>query len=798
MKTIKRIALTVVVLLVVAAGMVTVQLLRSRPERSGRLTLAGLHGHTEVVFDGYGIPHIYAGNEEDAWFALGFVQAQDRLFQMEMMRRVGGGRLAELFGADLVRTDAFFRTLGIAGYARHAAREYAQNGHEAGHRATDAYLRGINAFIARGRKPPEFLLTGTDPEPFTVEDIFLVSGYMAFSFQEAFRTDPALSSIQTELGDAFLAPLLPDSTGMPPPGPHDPSLAALSVLATGVFESLPVVPPVGSNAWAVAPAHSSTGKVLFCNDTHIGYGQPSVWYEAHVEYPGFGVYGNFLAGFPFPLVAHTRNHAWGLTMLEQDELDFYRETVDPGHPDRYRAGERWETMTLRRETIRIKDEPDSVLVVRGTRHGPVINDVLGSFFESGKSPVSMSWLFTRVPSAALQAGWGWCHAADMAAFRQACSLLESPGLNVVYGDIRGNIARWTCGRFIRRPDAVDPLLVLDGASGTDEPLGLYTFSENPHEENPPCGFVFSANTLPDTMNRRRFPGYYAPPERVRRLARLLGKEANRTPAGMRRIQADVINDNYAALARLFAGVLRGRKPEYATGMYGRAIDTLEVWNGSHGLRETGPVLFTRMLSLALYRAMTDDMDSALYAAFRGSHVLKSALWRFFTDAANPWWDDRRTPVRETRDDILAACFETGIRELTDQLGPEMKNWTWDRVHTVTYKHPMGQRKPLDRLFNVGPFPAPGSNETINKSGFLFDVSGRYPAVYGPAMRIVIDFADVEQAQSVLPTGESGNVLSRHYDDQAGMYLKCGYRDMLMNPGQIRKSGSVLMLEPGPG
>ncbi len=792
MKIVRRIGW--LFLIVITAGAVAVWLyVRSTgPDYTGKLEIEGLDSTVTVYFDDYGIPHVYASRERDACFALGFLHAQERLFQMEMMRRVGAGRLAEVFGPELTGTDVFFRSLGLGAYAREAADEFRNAREEPWWDLASSYVHGINAFIARGKKPVEFTLAGIPLEPFGTEDIFLVAGYMAFTFQESFKTDPVLTAILDRHGSEYLEPFLDSGADIPSPDSvHEIAGGELAVAVSQALEPLPTGPLLGSNAWVVAPERSATGAVLFCNDTHIGYAQPSPWFEAHLETPRHVIYGNFLAGFPFPLVGHTRAYTWGLTILENDDLDFYREKFKPGDSSKYKSGDQWLSFDVRNETIKVKGGRDTVITIRETRRGPLVNDALSTFLSGISDPVSLSWSFISRPATALEATYGLSHARDMEHFRQACAKIEAPGLNVLYGDTAGHIGWWAGGRLLRRPPHVNPKLILDGAGGNDEPSGYFPFDENPSAVNPADGILFSANHLPPPYNTTDFPGYYAPPERAARLQALLRGKRLLTVEDMRRIQADVVNEGYRELARLFAHVIRAGVPDADATI----LQMLENWDGTHGTGHTGPVIFNKILAVTLGMAMTDELDSAAFAVFRTSHTMKGGMDALVRDETSPWWDRLDTDTVESRADIIRLAYERSVTELRKQLGPEPANWTWGRVHTVEYVHPVGKRKPMDRLFNVGPYAAPGGNETINKSGFALDDQGRYEATLGPAMRILVDMSDPDRAWSVLPTGQSGHFFSRHYDDQASMYLQCQQREMLMERERIMAEGRKLQLVP---
>src|SRR5690554_4792432 len=355
-----------------------------RPQLSGHIHVQELNEKVDVYYDSYRIPHIYASDTEDAYRAFGYLHAADRLFQMELMRSVGMGRLSELFGSDLVKTDMFFRTLGTNRKAVKDAENF-ENLPPQVQAICYAYIDGVNNYISNGKLPIEYKLLGYKPELYTIEDMYAIAGYMAYSFAFALRTDPIVEKLNETLGYAYLKDL---DMAYPNDSLWDLRLHSNStfqkdsvqIQGLSFLDKLPVPILQGSNSWVVAPANTLSGKVIFANDTHIKYGSPSVWYEAHIEFPGTAIYGNFLAGIPVALVGHTRRHAWGLTMFEDDDSDFFRE--------RFADGDTTQTMTPNgnapiskyTETIRFKKGGDTTFTVYETINGPLINDFLPVIF----------------------------------------------------------------------------------------------------------------------------------------------------------------------------------------------------------------------------------------------------------------------------------------------------------------------------------------------------------------------------------------------------------------------------------
>jgi len=424
--------LIVLVIIIVVCGGAYIYLHNLSPKYAGEIKLSGLRAKVEIFFDTYAIPHIYGRNEEDVYLALGYVHAQERLFQMEMLRRVAAGRLAKILGKDLVKTDRFFRTLGMNHAAQRSADIFFNADTEPFQKAAHAYLRGINQFLARGKTPIEFTILGIPKEIFTPRDIYLAGMFMSFGFAAGFQMDPLTNKAYRRLGWKYLQDWAIDwPAGAQKIPVHRQSATAatpgLGVAINRILARLPVATWIGSNGWVLSPAKSKTGQVIFANDTHMAYSQPSVWYEAHLEYPGFSFYGNYAAGMPFGVMGHNRFAAWGLTMFENDDVDFYREKVNPQNPNQVWVDDHWENLQTREEIIKVKGTADVVMQVRISRHGPIINDVDETVDAAGTAPIAVWWSATKFPLTTMQAFYMLSHADRLAVARKAAALINAPG-----------------------------------------------------------------------------------------------------------------------------------------------------------------------------------------------------------------------------------------------------------------------------------------------------------------------------------------------------------------------------------
>lgn len=774
-----------------------------KPQYSGDLKFETLTASVDVHFDTYGIPHIYAENEEDAFRALGYVHAQERLFQMELLRRIGSGRLSEVFGSDLLEADKLFRTFGLQKIAEESTQKFLSEKNEPYQKAVYAYLEGLNEFIENGKTPIEFHVLNITKEKFTPQDCYLILGYMAFSFSDAFRVEPIVTKIKNELGEKYFQELaigFQTSTQTIPTFYSDnqkdtiksstqDSTAISSHFTTQIrkiADNLPVPVWIGSNSWVIAPEKTASGKVIFENDTHINFGQPAVWYEAHIECPNWRFYGNWLAGFPFALVGHNQHYAWGLTMFENDDIDMFQEKQDENNPDQYWYKNTRQPYEVREETIKVKGEEDVVLQVRETVHGPIINDMYKDVRDVSSSPVALWWTFLKVPSELMQVGYELGHGKNIDDMRKTASKIAVPGVNVMYGDAEGNIAWWASAKLPKRPEHVNSNLILDGASGKDDPIGWYDFTENPQAENPPWGFVYSANNQPDTsVSGIHHTGYYLPEYRAKRIQKLLEEESKWTVEKVKKMTMDDMTTNHIQEAKEMVNIIGKNIPNGVD-----ALDVLVAWDGRHGADEIAPVIFYKLKYYILKYAMEDEIGEEDFENIINSHLMLRTYSQLLFRTESIWWDNVQTPdIQETRHDIFVQAFQQTVQELKKQFGEDVSHWTWDKVHTLEHEHPIGKQKPLDKIFNVGRFSVSGGKEVINNLSFYLNADGEYPVKFGSAMRIIIDFADLENSISVLPTGQSGNITSKHYDDQATLFNQGKFRKQMMNKEEILQTSS---------
>jgi penicillin amidase len=788
-------SLTVLALLVATAAAGTAWYLHNKqPQREGELALAQLQAPVSVHYDERGVPHIQAQSEADLYRALGFVHAQDRLFQMEMLRRLARGELAEVLGSQLVDTDRLFRTLGIRAHADAYAQKV--DPHNPATQALQAYLDGINQYQASRPAPLEFDLLGIAPRPFSIADTLSVGGYMAYSFAAAFRTEPVLSYVRDQLGADYLRVFDLDwhpqgVVGQPLSAGDWQDLGAIARLSHAALADAGLPQFEGSNAWALSGSRTASGKPLLAGDPHIRFAVPAVWYEAHLSAPGYELYGHHQALNPFASLGHNRDFAWSLTMFQNDDVDLIAERLNPDNPNQVWYRGQWVELQSREELIRVKDAERVKLNLRRSPHGPLINDALGQ--TAGDRPIALWWAFLETDNPILDGFYQLNRADSLAKARAAVEKIEAPGLNIVWANASGDIGWWAAAKLPRRPAGVNPSFILDGGNGEADKSGYYPFSDNPQEENPPRGYIVSANFQPLSPSGIEIPGYYNLPDRGQRLNQRLTDTSVKWD--LHNSQALQLDPGSGYGPRVLAPILDELRAAAADEGERALVEQLARWNGDHDLDSSVASLFNQLVYQLSERAMHDELGDAFFDNLLYTRVLDVALPRLTADAASPWWDDRSSAAVEGRSETVKAAWRASIAHLQQTLGDAPNDWDWGNAHTLSHGHPLGQQKPLDKLFNVGPFAAPGGHETPNNLSHRIGPAP-WSVVYGPSTRRLVDLADPEHSLGINPVGQSGVLFDRHYSDQAEAYSAGQYQPQHLSETDVAAhSRSTLNLIP---
>ncbi|MCC6699680.1 MAG: penicillin acylase family protein [Candidatus Hydrogenedentes bacterium] len=817
MKWLRRIAEFTLIVLVAAAVTLTaalVYLARTRlPNLDGTVASGQLHGEVSIIRDAAGVPHITAETETDAYFALGYCMAQDRLFQMELMRRLARGELAEVLGPPLVKVDRAVRAFRL----RAKAEEYfahPENTPPEVLAVIEAYVAGVNAFIADGPLPFELTVLQAGVRPFTAVDCLSVAAILPITFADGIRGDPLVTMLKERHPDMDIDALFPGYSLDVPVTIMESLEEAKAYLEhgesqepqaedrvqrllardhavrewVGMFTAIAqrFGPAMGSNSFVLGPSRTASGMPILGNDPHIAFTNPGIWYEAHLQYGDFENYGFHLPPIPVPLLGHNRQRGWALTMSTIDDVDFYVERFDPDDPGRVMYKGEWTPVETVVETIRVRFADDVTCNVRVTPHGPIINDFLSAYHGYDGDPVSLSWVWQHVDYTDITAFYRMGHARTSEEFEQAVALITSPGMNISYADADGTIAWWAAGKIPIRPPHVNSKQMLDGASGEDEMLGYLPFDQNPRLMNPDCGYIVTANNKPTVKpigSVEDVIGYWQPEDRAGRLEELLSQRSDWTVEQLKAVQLD--DTGYAA-QDVLEELLAVLEPETES-FHAReqdALRRLQSWDLRHDVDSVGATLYEHLCGAVLRRALEDETGADNFHTYS----TLADHWNFFKhfvgDSASPFWDDVSTGPRESRDEIIAAAFRGEVASLAKRFGGNVDTWTWGRAHTMTFEHPFGRLPLLGGIFDIGPFPSAGGAQVVNNMLYHFGQDS-YDVIAGPSTRRLIDFAAPDQSLTILPTGNSGNFMSPNYADQAGRFMAGEYRQALLNGVDIQ-------------
>ena len=803
---VKILAATVTTALIAVGGAATWHLHQKMPVRDGTVHMRTLSAPVTVTYDDRGVPHIQAQNEADLYRTLGYVHAQDRLFQMEMVRRLANGELAELLGPKLLETDKLFRTLGLRDHAQKTAQAMDLNTPAA--KALVAYLDGINQFQASHPAPLEFEVLHIPKRPFTVQDTLAVTGYLAYSFAAALRTEPPLTYVRDKLGPDYLrifdldwhpegvvgrgsAAYRARPTTSALQDKDWEGLQHLAALGQSALETAGVPVFEGSNAWVISGKRTASGKPLLAGDPHIAYSAPSVWYEAHLSAPGFELYGHYQALNPVALLGHNRQFGWSLTMFENDDMDLVAEKPNPSNANQVAIGGQWVDLQARTETIKVKGASDVQLTLRRSPHGPIITDAFKDNF--GDTPIALWWAFQETENSVLQAFYELNRADTRDKARAAAEKIHSPGLNVVWANAAGDIGWWAAAKLPIRPAGVNPTFILDGSAPESDKLGWYDFRFNPQEENPARGYIVSANHQPKPKSGVPVPGYYCLSDRAERLdaALRVPDKAWDSPAA----QALQLDSGNGYGPRVLADLMPILKA-VTTDAYDKAfLEPLAVWDGDYTRDSVAALLFTQLMYELAHAAMADELGEVQFKNLVRTFALDHALPLLVADTNSPWWDNVNTAAKEGRFETVRVAWTNTLRHLEGAIGKDLLQWKWGLNHTLTHGHPLGLQKPLDKLFNVGPFMVAGGRETPNNMNYQLG-TGPWAVKSGPSTRRVIDFAQPDQAIGINPVGQSGVLFDKHYADQAGYFAEGLYMRQFFSAADIKAHAEgTLIIQP---
>lgn len=765
-----------------AAGALYYALLR-RPlaQTSGVTRVPGLHYDVEVIRDRWGVPHIYAYDAHDLFFAQGFIHAQDRFFQMEFWRRLGAGRLAEVLGPPAVEADRWLRVLGLR---RVAEKEAALLTAET--RALMlAYASGVNAYLDRGKLPIEFSLLRYRPERWQIVDSLTWIRFMDWSLSVNWEAELLRTQLTARLGAELTAVL-----DGPYPEDHPTALSpeidwshigagALSrAQQARLYTGPPTEAGLGSNNWVVNGSRTASGRPLLASDMHLPMSMPSIWYENHLSSEGYDVVGLSFAGVPGVITGHNGRVAWAFTAGLADAQDLYVERLNAENPHQYEFEGIWHDAQVLREEIAVKGQAPMVEKVVITRHGPLIDGLVP---DEASQPLALRWTALE-PSDMANLIFDIVQVKNCAEFHQMLCRWAGPVLNAVYADVMGNIGYTLVGRVPVRSDGHDGQVPVPGWTGEYEWHGYVPFEDWPHIINPPEGMLVTANAKPVSDDYPYFLGHtWMPGFRAARIAELLKEAQKLTVADFRRMQFD----QKSPLAQRTGQHLSRLESK----IEGLDLNLFREWDGD--LSSDSPVaavyeVFIRRFLYNLFDTVADrsPADSALADRFvgKGPQPLLAKNGHYGSNGRALLAHLLDTPdsslfQERSCDDLMLQSLREAVDFLRWQLGPNADEWHWGDLHRFSYLHPLGQVKPLDRLFNRGPYPVGGDETTISAAASYYhdlDDTG----MVGPVCRYIVDLGDLNKSLTLNASGQSGQPGSPHYADQIEDWFAGNYHPML--------------------
>jgi penicillin G amidase len=717
------------------------------PSHRGRIGIPGLAAPVDARFDRQGVPHLRGVLEVDAWRALGFVHAADRLFQMELRRRAAHGRLAEIFGREAVGRD---RAARVSGYAALARRDF-EALTEPERSALQAYADGVNAFISEEALPLEMRALSITPEPWTPIDSLAFGRLMQDDLSAAESVERGAWDDAVARGaDAAVALLDASEPGSSRLAPETAEILAGDPRRTAVSFPAAESAPAGSNAWALAGAKTASGKPLLAGDPHLQAERPGVWYAAHVSSAdGLDAAGLTLAGSPGIVIGHNGRVAWSLTMHQADDSDLFIEQVD-WEAGTYRRGDAWIPLERTKETIKVKDGADVVVEIARTVHGPIVETL------DGHPGLALARAFA--PATLLQGPRPFLEAARARSGKDlvlAWSRYRGPSVNVCWADAGGAIGVAVAGAIPSR-GAGDGRFPAPGWNPAYDWDGTIPAESLPAITDPLDGVIATANDDWSQAHRTLpYPGFFAEPDRARRARELAAALSSASVADMRAMQSDI----YSPFAARIVAVVSGLR--FTDARAARAASVLSAWDRRAGV--LGPS--------RLFFAFMKELRKAAGAS--APRVTWSMLDRMVDGRyAQSFWDDTSTPQVETRQSVIEHALALALDTVEREDGKDPARWSFGKSHRLLYQHLFASALPafIARRLAIGPVPLPGDWHTLRVAGFSLR-GDRYDVTHIPSARLIVDLSDPDATRIVLPLGQSGQLFDRHAKDQLRAWSK---------------------------
>ena len=781
----------------------------SLPQVEGTIQLKGISENVTIARDENGIPHISGENWHDVYFGIGFAHGQDRLWQLEMNRRIGSGRLAEIVGKPGLRTDRYFRTLGFRQKAEKAYSAMPQSEKD----TLQAYADGINAFLKNrsGLLPPEFLILGVDPEPWTPVDTIVWGKMMWLSLSFNYRKELSRARLMTKLTAkqvAQLNPTYPGDSEIPLPDFRD-LLKDLPLKQLTAYVGDEKPEGYGSNNWVISGALTGSGKPLLANDPHLGLTTPSIWYlvRLHNRTENKNVVGVSFPGSPSVVLGRNDHYAWGFTNTAPDTQDLFIEKL-MDDPDYYQTPTGPQKFKTRNEIIKVKDAEDITLTVRESRHGPIMTDILdtkGQITPKGHV-LALQWTALMDHDTQIVTMTGLMSSENFADLKEKISGYMGPQQNMIYADTKGNIGYFAPALVpIRHKDnKIQGRLPSPGWDSLYDWQGFIPVSELPNQYNVETGIIATAN---EKITQKDYPHFisrdWALPYRGNRIRDFLSSQTDHDLESMKKLQGDTVSD-----------MARDLQPLLPIGLdhpYDAVVQAVRSWDGNMDKDMAEPLIFDHWQRHLTKLVLADELGEMFTSNIKRRPLFLKNVWSAATDisikdayyslptANDPsyaqWCDNINTAdTIENCPDLSRQAFRLAVDELTSAYGENWQNWRWGQAHYLTQTHrPFGEVAALARFFQLSSEQS-GGWFTVNVAGNSWRDMDLNSSSFGPSYRGLFDLNNLDNSLYVITTGQSGNPLSGHFDDMFPKWLKGDYVK-IQTAAPIPTGTKVLTLSP---
>ncbi|HSW55545.1 MAG TPA: penicillin acylase family protein [Ignavibacteriaceae bacterium] len=809
------IVVSLIIIFIVGGYIFYNSLTESLPAYEGELNIPSLKSEVKIYFDSLAVPYIFAENDEDAAFTLGYLHARERMFSMDMIRRAGEGRLSEIFGVETLPFDKMFRTVGLS----RTAKMIKEKMNPEGLKLLEAYSRGVNFYVEekKNKYPVEFDILGYQPEEWKPEHSIIVIRMMAWELNLGWWTDLAFTELVQKLGEEKVKEILPD---YPENAPTiiPPELKNFSQINTNFIETDKSFRKfigmtgthLGSNNWVVNSQMSSSGKPIIANDPHLAYRAPGIWYAAVIKSPnlpdgkaGWNAAGVTLPGVPGIVIGKNDNISWTLTNIMTDETDFYFETLDSSRT-KYLLDGSWKDLIIVEDTIETRDGIREPIEIKYTHRGPIISNIHPYNFiynqdESAYPPISMRWLgneFSDEMDAFLKVN----KAKNWGEFKSAVEKFNIPGQNFVYADREGNIGYVFGGALPIRPNNATTF-VFDGSDSKNDWRGFVPRNELPFLLNPPANFIATANNKVIKDFKYHITNLWEPSSRIERITELLQSKGKHSVEDYMKYQEDIYSPYAKSIVPYILYAFENA--EVKDKNLEKSLQLLREWNFEMDKYLHAPAIFLTFFDKLMKNIYLDEMGEDLFNqyVFLANVPYRNVL-ELLKKPFSPWYNDVKKNERYIRDDIIRQSLNDALDELENKFGKDVKDWQWGKLHTVTFKHAFsGASGLLDGVINIGPYEISGDGTTIFNTEYAFSKSieefplfrhDPFDCELGPSMRFIYDFAKPNEFYLILTTGQSGNIFSDHYKDQTELFLNGSYMKIRTDEEAIRNEGNKLL------